>query len=134
MINPLSGPTRPTPAAHPLLNLSAEELKQMLRNEENNVDTTHSFSSDAERVTALQVGDAGLSGEAPNLQDGVISSPLGRSSHGDDVSNLDHVAALDDIAQGTSVGSSDQNIVEPKRLRNTADGCSWESETSKNGP
>ena len=106
----------------------------MLREEENNVDTTHSFSSDAERITALQAGDAGLPGEVTNLQDGVISSPLGRSSHGDDVSNLDHVAALDDIAQGTSDGSSDQNIVEPKRLRNTADGCSWESKRSKNGP
>ena len=106
----------------------------MLREEENNVDTTHSFSSDAERITALQAGDAGLPGEVANLQDGVISSPLGRSSHGDDVSNLDHVAALDDIAQGTSDGSSDQNIVEPKRLRNTADGCSWESKRFKNGP
>ena len=106
----------------------------MLRNEENNVDTTHSFSSDAERMTALQAGDVGLSGEAPNLQDGVISSPLGRSSDGDDVSKLGHVAALDDIAQGTSDGSSGQNIVESKRLRNTADGCSWESKRSKNGP
>lgn len=107
----------------------------MLCEEEKNVnDTARSFSSDAERMTALQTGDAGLSGEVPNLQDGVISSPLGRSSHGDDVSTLGHVAALDDIAQGTSDGSSDQNIVESKRLRNTADECSWESKRSKNGP
>lgn len=107
----------------------------MLCEEEKNVnDTARSFSSDAERMTALQTGDAGLSGEVPNLQDGVISSPLGRSSHGDDVSTLGHVAALDDIAQGTSDGSSDQNIVESKRPRNTADECSWESKRSKNGP
>ena len=132
---PPTRPSRPTPPPHSFLGLSAEELKQMLCEEEKNVnDTARSFSSDAERMTALQTGDAGLSGEVPNLQDGVISSPLGRSSHGNDVSTLGHVAALDDIAQGTSDGFSDQNIVESKRLRNTADECSWESKRSKNGP
>ena len=128
-------PSRPTPPPHSFLDLSAEELKQMLCEEEKNVNATaRSFSSDAERMTALQTGDAGLSGEVPNLQDGVISSPLGRSSHEDDGPNLGHVAALDDVAQSTSDGSSGQNIVEPKRLRNTADGCSWESKRSKNDP
>ena len=128
-------PSRPAPPPHSFLDLSAEELKQMLCEEEKNVNATaRSFSSDAERMTALQTGDAGLSGEVPNLQDGVISSPLGRTSHGDNVPKLGHVAALDDIAQGTSDGSSGQNIVESKRLRNTADGCSWESTRSKNDP
>lgn len=128
-------PSRPTPPPHSFLDLSAEELKQMLCEEEKNVNATaRSFSSDAERMTALQTSDAGLSGEVPNLQDGVISSSLGRSSHEDDGPNLGHVAALDDVAQSTSDGSSGQNIVEPKRLRNTADGCSWESKRSKNGP
>lgn len=127
-------PSRPTPPPHSFLDLSAEELKQMLCEEEKNVNATaRSFSSDAERMTALQTGDAGLSGEVPNLQDGVISSPLGRSSHEDDGPNLGHVAALDDVAQSTSDGSSGQNIVEPKRLRNAADGCSWENKRSKNG-
>lgn len=128
-------PSRPTPPPHSFLGLSAEELKRMLCEEEKNVnDTARSFSSDAERITALQTGDAGLSGEVPNLQDGVISSPLGRSSHGDDVPKLGHAAALGDVAQDTSDGSSGQNIVESKRLRSTVDGCSWESKRSKNGP
>lgn len=106
----------------------------MLREEKNNVDTTHSFSLDADRMTALQAGDARLSGEAINLQDSENSSPLGRSSHEDDGPNLGHVAVLDDVVQSTIDGSSGQNIVEPKRLRNTADGYSWESKRSKNGP
>ena len=103
----------------------------MLREEKNNVDTTHSFSLDADRMTALQAGDARLSGEAINLQDSENSSPLGRSSHEDDGPNLGHVAVLDDVVQSTIDGSSGQNAVGLKKLRTATYGCSRESERFK---
>lgn len=88
-------------------------------------------AANAVRNAVPQARDARLPEEAVNLHNGVIPSPLGRSSHGEDVPKLCHVAALDDIAQGTSDGSAGQNAVGLKKLRTATYGCSRESERFK---
>ena len=66
-------------------------------------------------------------------QRSAVVSTLGPSSDGDASVKPEHSATFDDIPQSSDAGSSGQNIVEPKRLRNAADGCSWENKRSKNG-
>ena len=100
-------PTRPTPTS---IVANVEALK-------------------AVRNAVPSAGDARLPKEVVNLHNGMIPSPLGRGSSGNGAARLRRSV----VAGGVVRGSSEQRGVNQKKLRNAADGCSWENKRSKNG-
>ena len=98
-------PTRPTPTS---IVANVEALK-------------------AVRNAVPSAGDARLPKEVVNLHNGMIPSPLGRGSSGNDAARLRRSV----VAGGVVRGSSEQRGVNQKKLRDAAAGCSMESQKNK---